>query len=308
MDNPRVSIQIPTYNQRQYIREALDSALAQNFENLQIIIADDCSFQYDIYEYLSDYDDSTKLLIQRNEKNVGRVENYRHTLFNLVKGEWFMNLDGDDNFEKVQFLDFAMQHIANSKDFNIVAFEFNHRLDHIKKHIRWYKELDEETILVRGVDYLLIQKYYQNFMHANTIFNTAAAKKTDFYNQNILTSDFFSAIKIWTQGDIILCSRKIFIWNDHGKNASHTISLADIENEKLAIIDFKKYAAEKLTSYELNNVVNILKYFLFVKVFNIYKFKRKDLKFFRYILFNFKIKKYYFKKLLIELLQWKQSF
>lgn len=34
---PLVSIQIPTYNQNQNIKEAIDSALAQTYEHLQVL-------------------------------------------------------------------------------------------------------------------------------------------------------------------------------------------------------------------------------------------------------------------------------
>lgn len=301
--NPLVSIQIPTYNQKQYIKDALDSALAQSYENLQIIVADDCSPDYDIYEYLIDYKDNPKVEIYRNEKNLGRVANYRNILYNFVKGEWFINLDGDDHFEKIEFLHSAIQQIITcSEEYKIVSFEFNHGLAYIKKHIKSFKESNDETIIVSGVNYLLLQKHYQNFMHANTIFNTNAAKKVDFYNRDILTSDFFSALKLYTQGDLILSSKKVFNWNDHGGNASYHISIGDVEKEKLAIFDFIKHTQNRLRSQERTEVVNVLKFFLYKKVFEIYKEKKKDSAFYKYIILNLKLNKFYIKKLLIEFL------
>lgn len=300
---PLITIQIPTYNQKQYIKQALDAALFQNYENLQVIVADDCSTDYDIFQYLVEYKNNPKVLIHRNLKNLGRVSNYRSILYNLVEGEWFMNLDGDDSFQKKQFLYEALKHITHKNDdYKIVCFEFNHKLDVIKKHIKWYHELDEETIIVKGVDYIILQKHYQNFMHANTIFNVDAAKKTNFYNQNILTSDFFSTLKIYTQGHVILSSKKIFKWNIHGENASHFMTVDDIKKEKLAIIDFVKYAEEKLDTKELCGIKEVLEFFLYKKVFGIYKDKKKDLHFYKYILLNFKMNKLYIKNLLYAFL------
>lgn len=43
MTLPKVSIHIIAYNQESFIEEAIDSALAQDYPNLEVVIADDCS-------------------------------------------------------------------------------------------------------------------------------------------------------------------------------------------------------------------------------------------------------------------------
>lgn len=43
MDNPKISIIIPVYNGANYMKEAIDSALAQTYENTEIIVVNDGS-------------------------------------------------------------------------------------------------------------------------------------------------------------------------------------------------------------------------------------------------------------------------
>ena len=41
--NPKVSIVIPVYNGRNYMRDAIDSALAQTYKNIEVIVINDGS-------------------------------------------------------------------------------------------------------------------------------------------------------------------------------------------------------------------------------------------------------------------------
>ncbi len=41
--NPKVSIVIPVYNGSNYLREAIDSALAQTYKNIEVIVINDGS-------------------------------------------------------------------------------------------------------------------------------------------------------------------------------------------------------------------------------------------------------------------------
>lgn len=300
----KISIQIPTYNQHQFIIKAVDSVLGQKFTNKQIVVADDCSTNYQIKELFEKqkYPEEVKLVI--NESNLGRVANYRNTLFKELNGDYFMNLDGDDSYLDLEFITPAANYIsALSSEFTIASFEFGHNLSLIKKHINWFKEIDNETILVSGKDYIKILKYYQNFMHANCLFHTQLAKKVDFYNIDLLSADFFSSIKIWTQGHIILSSRKIFSWNLHEENASHSYNVDSIVKEEMGIEDFKRWAVLLYSKTELDSIVKHLKYDLYRKVGKSYQNKQKSKDYYWYMINKFRFNKFYIKFLISLLLK-----
>src|SRR5437899_11938421 len=94
---PRVSVIITSYNQQEYLREAIESAIDQTVAAFEIIIADDHSTKdgsiETIREYAARYPGLVRGLFQ--EKNVGIPKN-RNSALQMVKGDYVAILDGDD--------------------------------------------------------------------------------------------------------------------------------------------------------------------------------------------------------------------
>jgi glycosyltransferase involved in cell wall biosynthesis len=62
---PLVSVVIPTYNCEAYIRETIDSVLAQEFQNIEIIVVDDGSTDRTV-DFVRSYGHSVRFLSQEN--------------------------------------------------------------------------------------------------------------------------------------------------------------------------------------------------------------------------------------------------
>jgi glycosyltransferase involved in cell wall biosynthesis len=94
---PEVSVYIQTYQQLDYIRDAIDGVLAQRvpFE-LEIVIADDCSTD-GTREVLAGYRDRHPDLIRLllPDQNLGSTEIFRRAVA-VLRGRYVAWLDGDD--------------------------------------------------------------------------------------------------------------------------------------------------------------------------------------------------------------------
>jgi O-antigen/teichoic acid export membrane protein/glycosyltransferase involved in cell wall biosynthesis len=86
-----VSVVIPVRNCKAYIHEAIDSILVQAYSNVEIIVIDDGSDDFD-YLSLHDYDQRIKVI---RLEGVG-VSRARNTGMKLAQGELIAFLDADD--------------------------------------------------------------------------------------------------------------------------------------------------------------------------------------------------------------------
>lgn len=87
-----------TYNQEKFVREAVESALAQTYSPLEIIISDDCStdstFEI-IKKTVAKYKGPHKVIVRQNEQNLGLSIHFNKVL-GMLKGELFVGGAGDD--------------------------------------------------------------------------------------------------------------------------------------------------------------------------------------------------------------------
>jgi alpha-1,3-rhamnosyltransferase len=97
--NPLVSIIVITYNSAKFVLETLESAKAQTYQNIELIISDDCSSDNTIEicrEWLKENKDrfvNTELITV--EKNTGIPANCNRGV-KASKGEWIKTIAGDD--------------------------------------------------------------------------------------------------------------------------------------------------------------------------------------------------------------------
>lgn len=90
-----VSVAIPAYNGADYLREAIDSVLAQTQTELEVIVVDDGSTDHTA-EVARSYGDRVRYLYQENDRTNGAGARARAV--REATGEWIAILDQDDRW------------------------------------------------------------------------------------------------------------------------------------------------------------------------------------------------------------------
>ncbi len=92
---PLISVLIPNFNYVKYVAQAVDSALAQTYPNIEVVVSDNCSTD-GAWELLNGrYGDDPRVRLYQNETNIGMARNFDR-LLELACGRYLMCLSSDD--------------------------------------------------------------------------------------------------------------------------------------------------------------------------------------------------------------------
>src|SRR6476619_5019469 len=94
---PLVSIVVPTFNRTRYLAIALESALAQTYRNIEILVSDDASNEDIFGAVVSRFADS-RIKYHRNPSNLGMGMNTWGAL-TRASGKYVGTIHDDDAWE-----------------------------------------------------------------------------------------------------------------------------------------------------------------------------------------------------------------
>ncbi|BAO55406.1 glycosyl transferase, group 2 family protein [Nonlabens marinus S1-08] len=124
MELPLVSVSIITYNHNKFIRQALDSVLAQAVDfRYEIIVGDDFSkdgTQDILREYQEKHPDKIQLILHPRDYDCvpGRVNNI--TNLYACRGKYVAMLDGDDSWISTDKLQKQVDFLEKNKEYALV--------------------------------------------------------------------------------------------------------------------------------------------------------------------------------------------
>ena len=215
--NQKVDILLATYNGEKYIKEQVESILNQTYENIQIIISDDCSTDK-TRQVLKEYENNEKIKIFYQENNLGYVKNFDF-LLKQVESNLYMLSDQDDVWKKEK-VEKSVEKIESEKldlvfgDLEVVDENLNtlyksyNRYMHLIHKIKKYQK-----------DYRL--QYLYNCMTGCTIISRKnwIDKVLPFpTNSKYMIHDYWLGLVIALNGKVGYIEEPYILYRQHGKN------------------------------------------------------------------------------------------
>jgi glycosyltransferase involved in cell wall biosynthesis len=230
--NPLVSVLVPTYKQTQYLSSTIASALSQTYTNIEVVISDDCSPD-NTPEVAAEFRGDPRVRYERGGVNVGRVKNYRKSLYELSSGSYVTNLDGDDLLGDVDYLRKAVGWLERRDDADLC----------VGRVVRAHTPADVKTEEGSGSEYSVVDgterflRYWKDrrpIHHLGAVYRRTAA--IDFYRRDIISADLESLLRLLPGRQLIECEAIAGIWRAHDDNASVNLSV-EVALRNLAMAD-----------------------------------------------------------------------
>jgi glycosyltransferase involved in cell wall biosynthesis len=219
---PLVSIMIPTYNQAEFLPVAVQSALDQDYVNLEVVISDDCSDDR-TGEVLKRFEEDRRVRVFRNSENLGRVKNYRKTLYDYARGKFVLNLDGDDFLCDNKWISKAIE-VLNSDSDVVLACARKQNLDIDGQLVTPAVSNTGFPRIMSGFDaFLALKNEDLQTPHSATIYKRSVAKNIGFYSYDIVSSDWESIHRLVLCGNVAVFDDVVSVWREHGSNASQNL-------------------------------------------------------------------------------------
>lgn len=197
--NHMVSICIPVYNGEKYIREAVESALNQTYQNIEVLLVDNCSTDGTLLAVESVSDKRFRII--RNETNLGMVGNWNKCL-SEAKGDYINLLCADDRL-KSDCIEKKIAILVNNPDVALVSSD-THIIDERGKIIMRRRGLRETgTYSGRNIFRKSIRTRNLYGEPTNVLFRKSVAIQTDGYEGGLPYSpDWEYWLHLSTMGDV----------------------------------------------------------------------------------------------------------
>ncbi len=267
---PLVSLVITCYNRQGSVIKSIESALTQDYVNLEIIIADNASTDGSpavIRRYISD----PRIRFFENPVNIGMLPNFKRATNEFAKGELITYVSSDDYLVNNKFVSEAVAAFKAYESlvaFSAVSKSFYVAEEHMEHNTSYeYKESRGLTGKLLTGRFVFLEFQYAHLLNfGGTVFYRSNMISMDVFRENNTTyADLQVILLLALKGDFYLSGETAYVQSFHEENASQVATNAEkaLFNLNYAEIPFEAakqtgmFSEAELTGW-LNNILKAM--------------------------------------------------
>ena len=221
---PQISVIVPNYNHAKYLKQRIDSILAQTYQDFELIILDDCSTD-DSREVIELYRNNPKVShVVYNTENSGSTFMQWEKGIKLAQGEYIWIAESDD-WAEASFLEIMLNEIQKNEDTSL-AYSIPKYTSEDGTLWKWQQPVSESTKTFAGIDFISKELIYNSAVHnaSTAIFRKSAYENIESkqYQSMKLCGDWFFYVLLAEQGNVLEVSRHLSYFRRHEKSVAST--------------------------------------------------------------------------------------
>ncbi len=165
---PKVSIIIPCFNLGKYLNEAVESVLAQTFQDFELIVVNDGSTDKKTNQIINEFNNSRVKVIHTTNQGLSGA---RNTGISQSEGEYILPLDADDKIAPT-YLEKAVKVLDRNNNIGIVYCE-----------AVFFGENQGKWVLP---EYSFPEILKHNVIFSSSLFRKSDWQKVNGYNSNMI--------------------------------------------------------------------------------------------------------------------------
>lgn len=251
-DMPLVSVCLITYNQEEFIREALEGIVMQKTDfAVEVIIGEDCSTDGTrkiCEEYINKYPNLLKPLFHK--KNVGMMGNWIATI-QACKGKYIALCEGDDYWTDPYKLQKQADFMESHPDFSLCA----HNADTLEYgELRRLEPIQKDILTT---DDIIMQDW--GIMTASMLFRKDSFVIPDWY-YNIKNGDYGLQLLVSLKGNARILPDAMSVYRKHVGGISTTLRpLSQAAWVIYLLYEFNKYTSGKYRKQIVKKIKRVYK-------------------------------------------------
>lgn len=217
INNPKISIVLPTYNGAKYLRQAIESCLNQTYRDIELIIVDDCSTDH-TPEVVRSFDDQ-RIRYVRNARNQ-RLPRSLNIGFAQASGE-YLTWTSDDNEFLPEAIETMRMYLKEHPDVDFVYADNLAKYwdtgETEKRNISGPEKIGERNCV--GACYLYTRRVYE---------------AVGGFNPNYeLVEDYEYWIRVSKKFRMHYLPRVLYIYGEHSKSLTGTRMMSVLLFDKI---------------------------------------------------------------------------